>query len=67
MKIYLVSRTDSVGYDEYDAFVVKAKNKMEALELCNAEWGQFTEYNTEIEEINLKGKPEVLLGSFNAG
>ena len=30
MNLYLVSRTDSIGYDEYDAFVCAAENEEQA-------------------------------------
>lgn len=32
MKLYLVSRTDDWGYDDYDSFVVAAKSEENALE-----------------------------------
>ena len=31
MKLYLVSRTDLCGYDEYDSFVVAAESEINAL------------------------------------
>lgn len=33
MNLYLVSRTDDIGYDEYDAFVCAAENEEQALSL----------------------------------
>lgn len=33
MNLYLVSRTDSIGYDEYDAFVCVAESEEQALSL----------------------------------
>jgi len=32
MKLYLISRTDNWGYDDFDAFVVAAENEESALE-----------------------------------
>jgi len=31
MKIYLVKRTDSIGYDEYDSLVVYANDENDAI------------------------------------
>jgi len=31
MNIYLVKRTDNVGYDDFDSFIVAAKTELEAL------------------------------------
>ena len=33
-KLYLVKRNDSVGYDEYDSYVVVAKNPLSARNIC---------------------------------
>lgn len=41
MNLYLVSRTDSVGYDEYDAFVV-ASESAEQAKLYSPEGGLYT-------------------------
>ena len=64
MSLYLVSRI-TTGYDQYDSFVVRANSKSEAIELANREesCGNFTECKV----IKIKGKNEVILGSFNAG
>jgi len=64
--IYLVERKDDVGWDEYDAFVVRAKNEEEAITICS-EQAFFNKDNTTVKEINSKGKSGVILGSFNAG
>jgi hypothetical protein len=63
--IYKISRTDSVGYDEYDAFVVRAASPSDALELCDN--SDFKADNTEIELLSEHGIVEIVLGSFNAG
>jgi len=72
--IYLVYRTKQVGYDEYDAFVVSAGSKEEALKICedetrDDEWhdGEFNKENTKITELNNKIRKGIVLGSFNAG
>lgn len=30
LKLYLVSRTDKIGYDEYDSFIIAAESRIEA-------------------------------------
>jgi len=67
--LYLLERTDRVGYDEYDGCVVCAENEDEALLI--APW--HSSYNEDIEtsligiandNIRLNS---MVLGSFNAG
>lgn len=65
MALYLVSRNDEVDYDEYDSFVVRAKNEEEAILICSDD--QFRKDNTTIEKLEEKGKSEIILGSYNAG
>jgi hypothetical protein len=80
MALYLVSRTDSVDYDEFDALVIRAKNEKEALKIATArdpysyeqaraEYQRFAAdgSNAKVEKIAVTGKSEVILGSFNAG
>lgn len=73
MKIYLVTRIDHVGMDEYDAFVVQAETREEALELCQEKTDSyymfFTYANAVIKPIGHSngGKKGIILGSFNAG
>lgn len=64
MNIYLVSRTDRVDYDEYDAFVVLAQDEREALSIAKKlQHGTF-----EVKAVDLNDPiPHVILGSFNAG
>ena len=71
MKLFLVERTDRVTSDEYDSFVVRAKNELDALLICanktNYNRGHFTRNNTKITELESTGALEIILGSFNAG
>lgn len=76
MNIYLVTRTDgSVGYDEYDAFVVAAGNEIEANLMLQLDYPSSTYSHpwsdkTEVELIGTTDKydkPTEILGSFNAG
>lgn len=60
--IYLVQRTDDIYYDEYDAFVVRAKSRKEAAEMTRIKG-----YPLKITLIKPEGKSMEILGSFNAG
>lgn len=63
MKLWLVSRTDKIDYDEYDSFVIRSKTAEHAICIaqneCRGEW--------IAKEISTDGAEEVILGSFNAG
>lgn len=65
MKIFLIKRTDKIDYDEYDSFVVIAKNKKHAIELIKISY--FIEENTYCKEIKIGKKGKIILGSYNAG
>lgn len=67
MKIYLVTRLDKWGYDEYDTWVVRAKSPQQARSLCR--WGDGKPKNEElkVEVIKSEGDAMAILGSFNAG
>ena len=70
MKLYRVYRTDNVGWDEYDSFIVRAENEERALELClEAEYGDknFIKDNVVFVELTVEGTEGIILGSFNAG
>lgn len=66
--IYLVKRTDEIGYDEYDAFVVVAYNEFHALVLAGQEGGRelFREDNTVITRVD-GDEFGIILGSYCAG
>ncbi len=73
---YLVERTDEIGWDEYDSFVIKADNKEKALAMAHDQAGNqwrgeekpyFREDNTRITELSDKMDDGIILGSFNAG
>jgi hypothetical protein len=71
MNIYLVSRNDSVRYDEYDAAVVAAESPEEAVQLLKNKhginptgtWRNWDVTVTLIDNTN----PRIILESFNAG
>jgi hypothetical protein len=80
VKLYHVYVTEPIGYDEWEAFVVRAENEDQARELA---WGEGRPYApaseadrhnnvwfsdvAHVEEIPTEGAAEVILGSFNAG
>jgi hypothetical protein len=70
-RIYLVERTDSCDYDEYNAVVVIAKTPKEAKELAyKGYYGSFIEGKIICKLIGLANKKQVfgeVLASFNAG
>jgi hypothetical protein len=70
-RIYLVERTDSCGYDEYDAVVVVAETPKKAKEwvLKNDYWGM-DKGKIICKLIGLTNKTQAsgeVLASFNAG
>ncbi len=75
MKLFLVSRLDSIGWDEFDSFVVAAENEKSALEFHptgDKKGGYGWTMRKEdigiecIGESNSKVE-EVIIASFNAG
>lgn len=72
MKLYLLSRTDDIDYDQYDAILVRAKNEEEARKLAaehagGTPWDGWTPENIKCEIVSNKGVAEVIIGSYNAG
>jgi len=74
MRIYLIRRTDTVGYDEYDAHVVYARNPKEVREMAKTKAGRYGEDSEvwDTAKVTLVGaaprrKPSIILSSFNAG
>ena len=80
MKLWILSRTDCVDYDEYDSLVVLAKDESEARKLaqdytsivdCDPLRPKIRWDNSKIvdcKQISLRTrKAGVLLGSYNAG
>ena len=69
MNIYVVSRTDRIGWDEYDSIVVACKSEEEAREFepGGACWPK--EFLTvELIGKTIKGvEPGIILASFHAG
>lgn len=65
--LYLVERLDEADYDEYDSFVVRAKDPKQTLDICSKRANYFNETNTQITRLCELGQDEIILGSFNAG
>lgn len=81
MKLWHVHRDDCT-YDEYDAFVVRAITRGEAIEIARTKQGatyrliaqpdgraKYENVPTEweAEPVDNDGEPGIILGSFNAG
>ena len=82
MKLYLLKRRGSIGYDEYASFVVRAESEDEARriaadacgfskyrEIPDAEDFKDAVYSTckVLKSEGVEGEAGVILGSFNAG
>ena len=81
MKLYLISRTDDWGYDEFDSFVVAAESEENAFKLYPAmkdsaddgfkysNYGWTFRENLKIECIgeSYSKEEKVIISSFNAG
>lgn len=71
MKLYLISRTDRVDYDEFDSFVVAAKSEGDALSCSPSKYnyGWTTQNNLTVECIGESNSQveKVIIASFNAG
>ena len=73
MKLFILTRTDNVRYDEFDSFVVRAETEQQAREIATAadfSWPKVDERwfaLTKCEELTADGPAEVIVGSFNAG
>lgn len=70
--IYLLTRKDELGYDEYIAKVIRASCEMEAREIANEDTGDEGQIwmdpaKVRSKEINQIGPKGEILGSFNAG
>jgi hypothetical protein len=71
MKIFILNRTDSCGYDEYDSKVVVAKTAYRARKLANEHVGDEGQLWTDTKIVKCEqiktGFEHVILESFNAG
>lgn len=65
MKVYSVW-SDRWDYDEYDEFVVVAKDEESALAMVRGSFQEYQLLYIHIEEVDLTTE-HVVLGSYNAG
>jgi hypothetical protein len=65
MKLFLV-RWDKCNYDEYDGFVIWAKNKREAKKIALS-FKNVPNDKPKITKISEPKKPKIILSSFKAG
>ena len=68
MKIYKITRNDTVKYDEYDSAVVVARDKEHVLEIVALKLGwmrSLPTHDVTIEEVNSE-IPGVVVASFNS-
>lgn len=71
MNIYILTRLNGIGYDEYDAKVVVAKNEQNARKIANESngcegkiWNNKEVVSCQIVDDTKEGE---VLGSYNAG
>lgn len=72
MKLWLLTRTGDIGWDEYNGKVVRAETEFQARDIANQRtgdegkiWGHIT--LVKCEEIPIDGAAREILASFNAG
>lgn len=69
LKLFLVTRNDDVGYDEYDSWLVATPNSTDVLlklNLCgNYAYSEIT--IKQVGEALPETEPGVIIASFNAG
>jgi hypothetical protein len=73
MKLFLLSRRNGVGYDEYVAHIIRAEDALQARKMAAsiaADEGTETWLSAsavKVRQISADGPAEILLSSFNAG
>lgn len=73
MKLYLLTRKDHVGYDEYDSALIRAKDEASARAIaaehftgyCGYSWSNPDLINCEV--VVNRGETGIVISSFNAG
>jgi len=68
MKIYII-KFNECNYDEYDAFVVVAKDRKDVVSLIKSKYPDYVDWNNsyKITEVVPKKRRKIILESFNAG
>ncbi|KKK58729.1 hypothetical protein LCGC14_3041490 [marine sediment metagenome] len=72
MRLYLLTRKDGVGYDEYDSKLIRAGSPKLARLIANEDtgdegmmWGDAARVTCQ--QIMANGPAKVIISSFNAG
>ena len=74
--LFLVQRTDEVGYDEYNGFIIRASDENEARQIANKQQVKrsYDDTNYFLDKtaskcipIHPNGNSEIILGDYNAG
>lgn len=65
MKLWLLTRTDNYGWDEYIGFVVRAPSASAAKKLVVNKEAYLPKW--KVTEIKISGEPEIIFESFHAG
>lgn len=67
MNLYLVKRTDDIGYDEYDSVVVSAVSECAAKYEATELWSKHDPVTVELIGMSISQEAGVIHSSFNAG
>lgn len=74
MKLWLIERTDEIGYEEYDSHVVRAETEIDARQLATDKSntpiepvGIWNSATTKVTEIKGDGPPEIIISSYTQG
>lgn len=73
MRLWILSVRDVVGYDSYDAFVIRAETEDNARRMAASRAADEGEYtwlesdNSKCVSLSAEGEERIILGSFNAG
>lgn len=67
MNLYLVKRTDDIGYDEYDSVVVSAVSECAAKYEATELWSKYDPVTVELIGMSINQEAGVIHSSFNAG
>ena len=69
VKLFLI-KSDGHGFDQFEAFVVRAEDEADALLVCKEELAHYDQVWTindvKITEILMQGKKEIILGNFHS-
>lgn len=67
MKLWLLTRTDKIGYDEYVGFVIRASSHQQARKIAREYEDRFSSPKWKVTAVKVDGKPGCILAAFNTG